>query len=328
MAWRPTQGRHFAGEDIRAALTWDSVVASQRDVFAAYSLGEAELATRGLLSYGGNTAFSYLARASRDGWPVVKIGSVNPGNRARGLPTVHALVLVMDKVTGEVAATMDGETITTMRTPAASVAAIEALAGRPEDDPASAPERITVVGGGRQGLAHVELLLERYPSSVVTLVGRDLKAEGPGAPAGGRRHDRLELSEDTRCAVRSADVVILCTSSFVPVIRAEWLQPGATLVSIGSFAPDRHEFGADVVGRAGVIYVDDAATACRQCGPVAAAVASGDLARDRVHSIGEVITGRIHPEAVGAELTVYASVGLGIQDAAVVDILMAAQTDG
>ncbi|MDQ1248877.1 MAG: hypothetical protein QG597_3251 [Actinomycetota bacterium] len=321
MSWTPATGVHLSGEDIRGALTWDALVTSQREVFKAHARGEAELAPRALLPYGDNTAFSYLARASRDGWPVVKIGSVNPGNPARGLPSVHAFVLVMDRTTGDLAATMDGETITTMRTPAASVAAIEALASWRADG--LAPQQVVVVGAGRQGMAHVDVMLERYPEAQVTTVVRRGVPLVPAGPSEGSASHRLRVTDDIRRAVESADTVILCTSSFDPVVSAGWFAEGATLVSVGSFAPNRHEFGPDVIERAGQVFVDDVSTSCQQCGPVAAAVSSGLLERGDVHAIGDVMLGRTRAPDVARELTVYASVGLGIQDASVVDLLMA-----
>ncbi len=326
MALSPSVAEHVSAADIASRLTWDDLVTSQRDVFRAYAQGEAELATRALLAYGENTAFSYLARASRDGWPVVKIGSVNPSNPGRGLASVHALVLVMDKVTGEVVATMDGEAITTRRTPAASIAAMEGLAG---DVTGTAWTRhVVIVGAGRQGLAHADLVLARYPDARVTLVTR------PGSSAvvtgidGAAVDERLHVTDDLRGAVQEADAVILCTTSFEPVLPAEWLNSGTLLISVGSFAANRHEFGVDVIERAGSVFVDDADTACMQCGPVAAAISSRQLARADVHSIGDVFVGRVAPPAAASDLTVYASVGLGIQDAAVVDRLMGEQSHG
>lgn len=326
VALSPSVARHFSAADVASAVTWNDLVMSQRDVFRAFALGEAQLATRALLGYGENTAFSYLARASRDGWPVVKIGSVNPGNPGRGLPSVHALVLVMDMVTGEVVATMDGEAITSRRTPAASIAALEGLAFGGAGT--ALPRRVAIVGAGRQGLAHADLMLARYPDVRVTVVvrpGSSLDRHGvEGAPI----DDRLQVTDDLRQGVEGADTVILCTTSFEPVMRGAWLDSGATLISVGSFAPDRHEFGADIIERAGSVYVDDVATACMQCGPIAGGISSGSLARDDVHAIGDVLAGRVDRPATAPDLTVYASVGLGIQDAAVVDLIMGGGSRG
>ncbi len=326
MALSPSVARHFSAAAVASALTWDDLVASQHDVLRAFALGEAQLATRALLAYGENTAFSYLARASRDGWPVVKIGSVNPGNPGRGLPSVHALVLVMDKVTGEVVATMDGEAITTRRTPAASIAVMEGLALG--DAGTALPRHAVIVGAGRQGLAHADLMLARYPDVRVTMVVRHGSLLARDGVEGPPVDDRLQVTDDLRQGVEGADTVILCTTSFEPVIRADWLDSGTTLVSVGSFAPDRHEFGADVIERAGSVYVDDVATACMQCGPVAAGISSGSLARDDVHAIGDVLAGHVDRLATALDLTVYASVGLGIQDAAVADLLMGGGSRG
>ena len=119
--------RHFGRDEILAAVSMDAAVESQSSVLRALAEGTAAMGPRALLDYGGNTAFSYLARASAAGWPVVKLGSVNPGNADAGLPLIHALVLIMDRVSGAVVATADGEAVTLLRTPAASLAAARAL---------------------------------------------------------------------------------------------------------------------------------------------------------------------------------------------------------
>ncbi len=289
---------HFSAEDLRSALTWSDLVDSQEQAFANLSVGAASLAPRGLLDYDGGTAFGYLARASAHGWPVVKIGSVNQGNPLLGLPTVHAYVFVLDRQTGELVATADGEAVTLLRTPAGTIAALEALG---ETQVLGTP--MVIVGRGRQGRAHEQALSERYP---------------------GRRILVVSSREPTaiRAALRERATVILVSSSNTLVIDSEWVQPGSTIVSIGAFAPDRHEFGIGLVGRAGRVFADDAETAVRQCGPVASAIAGGVLDEVGVVSIGDVITQRWRASEDPGDVRLYVSVGLGIQDAAVMDVLM------
>jgi ornithine cyclodeaminase len=276
------------------------ILESQRAVFAAYSRGDAALAPRALLDFGEGTAFSYLARASTDGPAVAKLGSVTQGNTERGLPNVQALILVLHPETGRLAVTIDGESVTLLRTAAASVVAVEAL--RHVGSTADVP-RIAIVGTGRQAEAHREALGERWPRAEVTVVGRG----GPVAPA-----------------VTGADTVILCTTSRDPVIAADWLARGTTVVSIGSFAPDRSEFGSDVIRRAGRVFADDADTASRQSGPVAAALRDGVLQPDGVVSLGDVLIGREARPTADDEVIAYTSVGLGFQDAAVAELLLEA----
>lgn len=290
--------RHFDEADLRQALTWDALIDSQRMAFAALARGDAALAPRALLDYDGGTAFSYLARADEHGWPVVKFGSVNPGNTSRGLPSVHAYVYVLDRETGRLVASADGTAVTALRTPAGTIAALESLG---DSDHVHRP--IVIIGSGHQGRMHAEAFAERYPGRVIKVVSA---------------RDR----EAIRAALVSAATVVLCTSSFDPVIEAAWLQPGSAVVSIGAFAPDRHEFGDDLMSRAGVVYADDAATCLRQCGPIASAVASGDLDANSVVSIGDVVLDRQSSSQGNDDITVYVSVGLGVQDAAVMNLLM------
>ena len=285
--------RVVTAEHVERWITLDVAYRSQAEVFAAFARGEAVMAPRALLDVGPSTAFCYLARASADGPAVVKVGSGPPENAGTDRPVVRAQILVLDRATGAIGLMVDGESVTRLRTAAASAVAVDALTG--------AVQRIVVVGAGLQGQAHATALAARHPDADIVVLGRgaDLESE-----------------------VRGADVAILCTSSHTPVLDAAWLRPGATLVSIGAFAPDRHEFGSDLLDRAALVVVDDPATAVRQCGPIASAVAGGSLAVSSLVALGDVLNGAVPVRRSPDDIVVYASVGLGIQDAAVVEVLL------
>ena len=284
--------RVITAEDVERWVTLDVAYRSQADVFTAFARGEAAMGPRALLDVGSSTAFCYLARASADGPAVVKVGSVTPENAGTDRPVVRAQILVLDRTTGAIGLMVDGESVTRLRTAAASAVAVDALAG--------AVERVVVVGAGLQGQAHARALAACHPDAGSTVLGR-------GA--------------DLESQVRHADIVALCTSSHTPVLDAAWLRPGATVVSIGAFAPDRHEFGSDLLDRAGTVVVDDPATAARQCGPIASAVAGGSLSVSSLVALGDVLDGAVPGRRSPDDVVVYASVGLGIQDAAVVEVL-------
>ncbi|NEA29589.1 hypothetical protein, partial [Actinomadura bangladeshensis] len=90
----------LSGADVRAVFDLPAAIASQRAAFGALGRKEARLAPRVLLDGpDGDVAFSYVSRLPGTG-AVAKFGSVNPGNAARGLPTVAALVTVQDAIDG------------------------------------------------------------------------------------------------------------------------------------------------------------------------------------------------------------------------------------
>ena len=79
-----------------------------------------------------------------------------PGNKQLGVPYLHGLLVLSDAGTGRPLAVMDATWITEVRTAAASVLGIRALAG-------DAIESVGIVGCGRQGTVHLELAAEAFP---------------------------------------------------------------------------------------------------------------------------------------------------------------------
>lgn len=294
-----------------------AIIESQRLAFEALANGTALVGPRVLLpGLAGSTAFSYAARLSVDHGVVAKFGSVNPANAAFGLPSVSALVIAQDAATGRPVAVLDGDAVTAVRTPAASALAAATLLN-------SAAELVdlVVVGGGVQGVAHLQWFCATLRVGRVTLVGRRLpEITRTAVDLTAVLGVEVVASVDARAALSTADVVVLATSSAVPVVEAAWLAAGVTVVSVGAFAPHALEFGGDLIERADLIVVDDPDTAARQSGPLLAA----HLAPRQLVGLGAVLTGRAAGRTGPEQVVVYVSVGLGIQDAAVVDVLLCA----
>jgi ornithine cyclodeaminase/alanine dehydrogenase-like protein (mu-crystallin family) len=80
-----------------------------------------------------------------------------PSNQPLGIPYIHGLFVLSDAATGRPLAVMDATWITEVRTAAASILGIRALAARPV-------ESIGIVGCGRQGYAHLELAEQVFPT--------------------------------------------------------------------------------------------------------------------------------------------------------------------
>ncbi|WP_109474578.1 ornithine cyclodeaminase family protein [Ornithinimicrobium cavernae] len=304
--------------EVREVLTVPLAVESQREAFRALGGGQAVLPPRLLVpGTGPDVSFCYAARIRPDGPAVSKFGSVNPGNSSRGLPAIHAVIVVLDETTGRPAAFMDGTSITEIRTAAASAVAAEALAGT--------AQTLAVIGVGTQGVAHVRALHHTHALRQVRLWGpRAEHTAQVAADLGAETGVDVSGAPSAEEAVRDADLVITCTTSATPVLERSWLAPGATLISVGSFAPDRHEYDQDVLERADVIVVDDLETARTDAGPVARALAEGLLSDDQVCTLGQVLVGDAPGRTTADQLVVYTTVGLGAQDAAAAAALLPA----
>ncbi|MBO2454490.1 ornithine cyclodeaminase family protein [Actinomadura barringtoniae] len=302
----------LSAADVHAVFDVGTAIESQRAAFGALGRDEALLAPRALLPAGDDVAFCYLSRLPGTG-PVAKFGSVNAGNPGRGLPSVHAMVTVLDPEDGRPAAIIEGTSVTTLRTAAASAVAIDCLA-------VPDASRLAVIGCGVQGRAHVDAIRAVREVAEVRLFSRTAAAaEALAADCGGR------VAGSAREAVSGADMVALCTTSEKPVVHGSWLSPGCTVVSVGSFAPDRTEVDGELLERASVVVVDDVETSLEQAGSiVAGGLAAGDLI-----SLGSVVAGVAEARRSADDIVFYNSVGLGVQDtAAAAQIVERARAEG
>ncbi|MDQ0906341.1 alanine dehydrogenase [Streptomyces canus] len=304
----------LSGPQVTRLLDADTAIASQRAAFTALGSGAADLPAKIMhpSRFDDSVVFAYVSRLSADSGAGAKSGSVNPGNAAAGLPTIHAVLSVLDPVTGRLTAVMDGAAVTILRMAAASAVAVDAPATPDSTD-------LAVLGSGTQAPAHVRAIARVRPLKSVRLWSptprnrnRTRAAETPaelGFPA-----EAVGSAEE---AVSGASLVAACTLSRTPVVHGEWLAPGCTVVSVGSFEPTRREVDTDVLRRgvlSEAVAVDDPATAAEHAGPVVDALRAG-LLTDPV-GLGEVLTGRAVARAAPDDIVYYNSVGLGIQDAA------------
>jgi ornithine cyclodeaminase/alanine dehydrogenase-like protein (mu-crystallin family) len=287
-------------------------IQSQRDAFLALGHGTAVLPDKLMVanSRDGSVAFCYASRLSPDDGAVSKFGSINPANSALQLPSISALIVVLDADTGRPSAIMDGTVITTRRTAAASAVAVDALS---RVDAKS----LAVLGCGVQGREHVRMLTRVRSFDSIHLWSRDPQSCAAAATVlGAETGLDVVVHSSAQEAVRGADVVVTATLSSVPVVEGRWLEPGATVVSVGSISPDRCEVVADVVSSAGLVVVDDADAAAAHAGPIVGALEAGHLKRSDLVSLGDVLVGRHPGRSDAGELIYYNSIGLGIQDAA------------
>lgn len=311
----PDEILFLARSQVQSLFDPATAIESQRAAFAALGHGTAELPEKILYSsrFDGSIVFCYASRLSVDTGAVSKFGSVNKGNTARGLPNIHALITALDPETGRPVAVMDGTTVTTLRTAAGSALAVDLLA-RPD------ATRLAVIGSGVQARAHVRAIARVRTLRSVRIWSptprNRLAAAAELAAELGIEGIDVEATATAEEAVADAHIVAACTLSETPVVLGSWLPKGCTVVSVGSVEPTRCETDPEVLRRAAAVVVDDPATAAGHCGPVVAALRSGDIGRQDLVALGDVVVGRATARTDPDDIVFYGSVGLGVQDAA------------
>ena len=247
----------------------------------------------------------------------VKLVTVMPGNAARGLPTIQALVVWFDAETGRPLAILDGGTITAMRTGAASGVGTRLLAR-------TDAETLAVIGAGAQAEWQVRAVLAARPIRRVLVYARDAERREAFARAHGRgdghRRRRPRRTPRRRCARPTSSAARRPRRSRCSTRRG--CGPGAHVNGIGAFRLGMVELPPELFARAAVVAVDSHEAAMAEAGDVVAAIDAGFVAEADLVEIGTVErdwAATRDPEAI----TVFKSVGLAIQDVAAAELVVA-----
>lgn len=294
----------FTAEQVHAALEYTLLAHALREAFRE----GCTVPLRHVHDVTGEGDRLLLMPAWRQGKDLgVKLATVFPRNRERGVATVSALYVLLDGASGRPRALIDGEALTLRRTAAASALASTYLSRR---DSAT----LLVIGTGalapHMARAHCAL----RPIGKLLLWGRS--PERAQALAAQLRHEGLPaqaLDELAQC-LGQADIVSCATTATEPIVRGSLVRSGAHVDLVGGFTPQMREGDDDLIARA-EIFVDSYAGALKEAGDLVQPLASGVLARERVRAeLAELVTGA-HPGRRSAdEVTLFKSVGTALED--------------
>ena len=133
---------------------------------------------------------------------------------------------------------------------------------------------------------------------------------------------RVSVAGSVAEAVADSDIVITVTASRVPLVRAEWLAPGVTVIAVGSDAPDKQELDVDVLARADRVVADSLAQ-CLRLGEIHHAVEKGAIVKDKVSAeLGEIVAGQ-KPGRVSENGSIVCDLtGVGVQDVAAASLVI------
>ncbi len=121
------------------------------------------------------------------------------------------------------------------------------------------------------------------------------------------------MTDSAAEAVRDAGIVCMATAASEPVVLAGHLAPGTHLNAVGSFTPTMREFDPHLLADA-VLVVDQRAAAMAEAGEVVAALDARVIEPSSLRELGAVVLGSVPGRTEEAEITVFKSVGLAVQD--------------
>jgi alanine dehydrogenase len=214
------------------------------------------------------------------------------------------VVILFSVGRGELEAVIEADRLSQLRTGAASGVAAKHLA-RP------GAATLGVIGCGFQAETQVAAIRAALPT-----IGRVV--------AYCRNTQRLrefcsrvgaEPAESHREAGEQ-DVVVTVTTSSDPVLRGEWLSPGALVCAVGANRPEARELDNVVLERAAFVCCDSLEQAKLESGDLIEPVASGVLDWLEVHELQEVVAGDVQGRQADEDIVLFKSNGIAAWDVA------------
>jgi ornithine cyclodeaminase len=312
--------------EVRRLLPMSECIEAMAEALGALARGEALQPLRTVLRPAQAPGLVLVMPAWRGGDEAafaVKVVGVFHGNSARGLEAHQGALMLFSGETGEPLALLDAGAVTAIRTAAVSALATRLLA-RPEAG------ELAIVGAGVQAASHLEALSCVRRLRRVRVASRDAaRARDFAARQAGGRDFPVEAAESAEAAVRGADLVVTATSSPVPVLRRGWLSEGSHLNVVGASLPDRREVDAATVAAAS-LFVDRRESAQSEAGDYLLALSEGAIGEGHIRAeLGDVVVGRHPGRRSDAEITLFKSLGLAVEDlAAVAVVLRRARAEG
>jgi ornithine cyclodeaminase len=301
--------------EVRSALDMASCIDACEAAFLAYSGGRAELPAVIHLDVPEAEGEIHVKAGHLHGSPyyAVKVAS---GFYRQVPAAIDGLVLAFDARDGSPAAfLLDNGFVTDQRTGAAGGVAARWLAP-------SHVGTVAVIGTGIQARKQMEALREVRPDV------REVRVWGRVPDRAAACVADLQAMLGDGCAVRAASeiaeavagagVVITCTASRAPLVERAWLAPGAHVTALGSDGVGKQELDPQILRDADVLAVDSR----EQCARLGELQHAPDQI-ERAVELGSVIAGEVAGRAGPDQLTVCDLTGLGAQDVAAANVVMA-----
>ncbi|HUG36681.1 MAG TPA: ornithine cyclodeaminase family protein [Candidatus Limnocylindrales bacterium] len=294
------------GDEVRRRLPMAAAIDLMAETLRAFSAGRAVQPPRSFFRTPGGEGLVGLMPAFVPDPDVVGVKVISAFHGAD--PAHDGAVLLFD-MEGRLVGVVDAIAVTEIRTAAVSGVATRLLAREDAGD-------LAILGSGVQARSHLEAMREVRELRRVRVWSRRRSRAAAFAAWTREAHGvDVEPVDPAEEAARDADLLCPVTSSPESVLLGDWVSAGAHVNAVGSFAPTTRELDTALVARSS-FYVDSRQSVELQAG--AGLLATEEAGLDPGHirgELGEVVAGEAGRSS-REEVTVFKSLGLGVEDAA------------
>ncbi|MFK7811703.1 MAG: ornithine cyclodeaminase family protein [Maribacter sp.] len=236
----------------------------------------------------------------------VKIATVSPENNRFNLPSIHAIYVLIDAVTGAMKATMQAKSLTAKRTAATSALASSFLSKK---DASS----LLMIGTGALSTNLIRAHLTVRPIKKVFVWGRN--SEKAKMICDTLEDDAMECIavKTIEEIIGEVDIVSSATLSEIPLVLGRYLKQGQHIDLVGAYKKDMREADDEVIERASVFV--DTIGGLHESGDMAIPLENGILKKDEIKGdLFSLCKGESAGRTSDNEITLFKSVGHALED--------------
>lgn len=301
-------------DDIKKVLSMKEAIQVSREALRLYSSGKSTVPLRVNINIPKEQGQCLFMPAYIDDLNIagIKIISVFPKNILLNKPSIPAKMLLIDGLTGEVCAIMDGTYLTQLRTGALQGIATDIFA-RPD------AKKAVLIGTGGQARTQLEAMLTIRDLEEISVFDINFdKAQSFANQMQNEFHQyKTKIVAITNCdkAVKDADIITTITTSKKPVFDGLSVKKGTHINGIGAFTPEMQELPESIIKSADKIIFDTKQGVLAEAGDIITPMKSGLVSEtDFDGELGEVILGQIKGRETEQEITLFKAVGSAVLD--------------
>jgi len=304
----------FSSEEIKSSVSMVDAIECVAKGFSDFDDGFFHMPQRSVMDINGATVLTMPCYRKGGKYFVIKVVTVYKDSSNKKGKMINSSVFVFDSNTGALVASLDGDSITAIRTGAAS-----GLATKFFSSPKS--ETLAVYGTGVQAHTQVEAVISCRPIKSVFIYSRNLKSAKKFSD-----YIYNSFSIDAYAGeqedLKNIDIICTATPSKDSLFELCVLKSGVHINAVGSFKPNMKEIHSDIIN-ASEIIVDSLEACKKEAGDLIQAKEKSNWDFDHISmQLGEASKNGKKLIALSKNNTVFKSVGLAFQDLVIVEYIM------
>lgn len=296
--------------DVERLLPMAACIDVMADALASTTRGEALLPLRQVLRlHSGRDAFAVMPAVLGNAIGA-KVITVFPGNDSTPYESHIGVILYFEDTNGRLLAIIDASSVTAIRTAAVSGLATRLLA-------LPGASQLAILGTGVQAMTHLDAMIAVRPIAHARVWSRSAQRCEQFAQWGRKRFGiEVTRSETAEAAVRGAEVICTVSASREPVLRGDWVAPGAHINAVGASIASARELDTAAVAQS-LLFVDRRESAMHEAGDFLIPREEGAIDNGHIRGeIGDLLEGRVTGRTTAHERTLFKSLGLAVEDVA------------